>query len=362
MVTPTYLPKIGGIENHIKELSQNLLNNGNEVEILVIGKGFKIHSELIEGIKTHYINANGIKPFIFFNHLSNYINIDSFDIVHVHEPHIAGISIHFYLYNYGKKLVLSSHGGIFHTKNNNILKKIYWYTIAKVLIKKYSRVICVSKNDVKYYKKIYNNITVIENGINIDKFKSIRDTINYNKKSFIYFGRFSENKDIITLIKNIKNIINKKGYEDTQLTLIGKAENSKYKSKIYKEIKGYEKNIKIFNFLSEKELLEKISEATFFITTTKYEGFGISVFEALAAGRICIVNNISPLNKMFENEKELYFIDFNDAESFVQIMNIIHQSKKFDNIRKNAFETLKRFSWNRKINEIEHLYKEILND
>ncbi len=362
MITPTYYPKIGGIENHIKELSYYLSKNNHKVSIVVVNPNITDYKKsFLFGIETHYIKAIGRYPFIFFQNLNNFLKLKMYDIIHIHDPHLAGISFHFYYNKYNLPKILSTHGGIFHTNKFKSLKKVYWKTVAKLLIRQYSKVICVSKSDYEKYKSLTNNLEIIENGINVSKFSKIYSLFSKApNKSFIYFGRFSKNKGIENLLK-VFEILFKKDNE-IKLTLVGKSETEEINKLLQCFQLKYPKNIKIYPFLDEDALLRILSQHKFFISATKYEGFGISILEAAASGRIVIVNNISPINKIF-NKDEVFFVNFNNIEETVKnILNILSLSNlQFDKIRKKAFNKVKSYSWENTVQKIEKLYFEVIN-
>ncbi len=360
MVTSTFLPKIGGIEFYIKELCNFLKKNGIISDVAVINKNINIYeNKKIENINVFYIPIKGgIHPFYFFDDLNKFFNVSDYDVINIHDPHIGGISLHFKLYKYNKPLILTSHGGIFHTKKNLFFKNIYWNFFAKIIIKNYRKVIAISKNDYSNFKKITDNIVHIPNGINFKKFNKIFHNFSIDKK-FIYFGRFSSNKGIEDLLKVFEKLIsNDKQYK---LTLVGKSDSKNIENIINFYAKKYNKNIFVKEFLSDEELLQELSYNTFFITATRFEGFGLSIFEALASGRVGILNNIKPLNEFF-SEKEVLFCDFsNTDECVIKIKQLCENHLKIQRLRENSIKVVEQFSWENIGPKIIKIYKEIIN-
>jgi alpha-1,3-mannosyltransferase len=357
MVTPVYKPKIGGIENYVEELSNQLKSKGYGVTICVVNNFYKPKIDKINGIDIYYIKTSGKYPFIFFKNLKEILNIDDFDIIHIHDPHLAGISFHFFLNNYRIPKVLSTHGGIFHNKNNLFIKNLYWHTVARLLIKQYKKVISISPLDYEHFKKITNNLKIIENGINTNKFQC--EKIKPVNKTFIYFGRWSTNKGILQLIEVFKILFGLD--KDIRLTLVGDSDDFHIKNSIKSFAESYPTNVRIFPFLEEKKLCENLCKHQFFITATNYEGFGISILEAISSGRIGIINDIPPLNKIF-NSDEVFFVNFkNRDETIKKILQIIFlPESKLEEIKRKGIEKAKKYDWKEIFPKIENLYREVL--
>ena len=128
-----------------------------------------------------------------------------------------------------KKIVVVTHGGIFHTKKNRFIKKVYFNIWSKLIFRFVDRIIACSKSDFKIYKKLTKNITLIENPIEPIKKLKIKKI----KNSFLYIGRLSLNKRVDNLIKTFAKI---KGV-DYKLIIAGKDEYKVLdKLKYYKEI------------------------------------------------------------------------------------------------------------------------------
>ena len=69
-------------------------------------------------------------------------------------------------------------------------------------------VIACSNNEPSIFKRIsQNNMKLIENGINVEKYKRIKH-VSCEKKHFITVGSFSQNKQIDLLLELIANFLN----------------------------------------------------------------------------------------------------------------------------------------------------------
>jgi alpha-1,3-mannosyltransferase len=363
MITSSYLPTIGGIEFHIEGLSRALTQDADiTVDIAVVNIKYKkfIIDDNNEN-KIFQIPAKGKVPFVIFKRLTNYITNFDYDIIHIHDPQVAGLTFHFLLHNYNIPLILATHGGMFHTKSKSLLKKIYWNVITRNLITIYDRVVCVSKSDLKIFGTLVKKekILLIENGIDFVKFNKGRINTDYKHKRFVYFGRFSKNKQVHLLIENFNRLVH--DFSDIELLIIGDTDNAEYKKLLQVKSKDNDK-IVISEFLEDNELLEKIKKSDFFITASNYEGFGMSVLESMSAGLIPIVNNIFPLNNLVNNGINGFVINFDDEKQALQKLKQIIRLDvmQLQTLSAQAIEKSYKFSWEIKSKNYIEIYKDLI--
>ena len=98
-----------------------------------------------------------------------------------------------------RKLVVSTHGGFFHTAFAARLKRIYFSTVTRASMLWYDGVAAVSSTDQVQFSRIRpRGLVCIENGVNTSKFAGASSP--QWSKSMIWIGRFSHNKRLDRLI------------------------------------------------------------------------------------------------------------------------------------------------------------------
>jgi len=202
--------------------------------------------------------------------------------------------------------VLSTHGGIFHTKNHSLLKKIYFNLWCRLTLTAFDKVIAVSAQDFETFKKIVpeRKLVLIENPVAVEMLSKIpRKPV---PNSFLFVGRLSKNKGLENLLNAFAEV--KKDGENFSLNIAGKPfDLSKKQVQEMVSAKDLNEKVKVLGMVSEKELLEFYSESEFFVSASEYEGFGISAVEAISAGLIPVLNSIPPF-KTFVSDKKTGFI------------------------------------------------------
>ncbi|WP_269851231.1 glycosyltransferase family 4 protein [Methanosarcina horonobensis] len=149
-ICPRYFPDIGGVETHVKEISERLVKAGHDVEVITTDPTGKLNRrETINGVKVIRFrsfapgNAYYFAPQIYF-----YLKMHSFDVIHAHSYH-ALPALFAALGKSERRLVFTPHyhrSG--HTAFRNLLHKPY-RLFGKVIFSRADSVICVSEYEKK---------------------------------------------------------------------------------------------------------------------------------------------------------------------------------------------------------------------
>jgi len=66
--------------------------------------------------------------------------------------------------------------------------------------------------------------------------------------------------------------------------------------------------------------MEEIRQRAVFITGSEYEGFGIGILEAMAAGKIVLCRDMAPINGFVERGATGFFLDFDMGEKDLAVI------------------------------------------
>ena len=362
--TNHFWPCTGGVERSVEDLSINLKNRGHDVSVLCLNMCGKEKNLLPETEKYHGIEIKRLKFFdlkyykVATNIMGAVKEINP-DVIHVHG---LGFLTDFILRNRHKHeipIIVSTHGGIFHTKKLYSIKKIYFNNIVKSHLKNADRIIAVSENDKKLFSTIANedNLEIIENAVNLKKFE-MRERKPV-KNSFVFVGRLSNNKRIDLLIEAFSKLKNK----DFRIKIVGKDfDNLKGVLEKKAEEHGLSNKIKFTGEISEEKLIQIFKDTEFFISASEYEGFGISAIEAMASGLIPVLNSIPSFRTFVTSGNNGFIINFSDKKNTVlQIEKLlILSAKEKQKLSKNASESSKNYSWRTQIKKFEKIYAEVI--
>ena len=353
-----FLPCTGGIEKIMLDLTNYLNKKKIECNVICLNTCAKSAKKLefkeeINGIKITRLDYLDLNLYKIAPEVLN--QIKEFDVVHVHGLGFFSDFLSATKFLHKKKLILSTHGGVWHTKNYSFLKNFYWEIQKGLFLHNIDFVVAVSKQDFEKFSEIVpkEKLILIENGVEIEKFSDCRPDL--KTKNFIYGGRISKNKRIDLLIKTFAEVLKKE--KNAKLFIVGEdwegiVPELKQKARNF----GIEKSIEFTGMLEEKERKKLINQCAFFVSASEFEGFGIATYEAMAAGLIPIVNDI----EAFQGVKGKGFIlDFKAKEAAAgEICTIMNKNlAELNKLSSNAKNYSKQFSWNKRIDEFIKIYE-----
>jgi len=215
------------------------------------------------------------------------------------------------------------------------------------------------KNEIKKLGIPEEKITVIPNGINIDKFsKSFREKYNIEGPMILFIGQPIRRKGLEYLIGAMPEIINE--FEDLKCVFVGYRKNDKLEELCDKlNIKS---NVIFLGFLSEKEKVEALTAADIFVFPTLYEGFGTVVVEAMAAGCPVVTTDVAGNSEIVKNNRNGILVKPKSSEEICKaVIKLLENNgirKKMGNVNKNE---AKKYSWSNVALQFEAIFEEVSN-
>ncbi|MGB9133421.1 MAG: glycosyltransferase family 4 protein [Methanosarcina sp.] len=297
-VCPRYSPDIGGVETDVKEISERLVLEGHEVEVITTDPSGKLkNKEIINGVKvTRFKSFAPGNAYYFAPQIYIYLKNHKYDVIHAHSYH-ALPALFAALSERNKKFVFSPYyhrGG--HTPFRNLLHKPYKF-LGKMIFSRADAVICISEYEKGLIESDFNvaeKTIKIQNGINLSEFENLKSQKNENKdKILLYVGRLEEYKGVQYIIQSLPEL------QDFRLRIVGKGPYEKELRDIAERLEVGER-IEWLKGISRKELLECYADADIFLMLSSHEAYGITVAEALASGTPCVVAKGSALDEFVD--------------------------------------------------------------
>jgi glycosyltransferase involved in cell wall biosynthesis len=351
-VCPRYFPYIGGVETHVKEVSERLVEKGYEVNVLTTDSSGKLlKEEIANGVMIRRFKSWAPSEAYFFSQtLKNYLanNSDSFDIVHAHSYHAFPALYAAQTKNKNKLVFTAHYHGTGHTLFRKLLHIPYKF-LGKKIFEKADMIICVSQYEMNMvmtsFKVNEKKIVVIPNGIDSEEFVGLRRR-NKNHKAILFVGRLEKYKGVQYLIMALPRL-----GQDVILEIVG---SGPYKNSLIELAKklNVAQRVRFSQDLPRAELLQKYVDADVFALLSQHEAYGISVAEALCAGTPCIVANASALEEWVDDEN-CFGIDYPiDLDELPSLLN---------HVMGEDIKGLEIPDWDKTTENLVSLYKSLLN-
>jgi len=355
-VTPGFYPTVGGIQKYVEDLCLNLIRLGHQSDVItyerhtITGEKLKKH-EKYNGINIYRIPSFGMRLYPMAPEVIK--KIKGYDIIHIHGIGFFCDVLSLTKAFHGKRLIISTHGGIFHTNRFSLAKKLYFSIWCRLMMKNFDKIVAVSRNDEKLFSRISKNVVFIPNGVEMETYSKIKRKP--EKNMLLFIGRLSPNKRIDLLVELVYLL--KEDAPGVKLYVAGsewRNEQKKLDALVWK--KNLEGSVIFTGEVSEKEKISLLSRAEFFVSASEYEGFGISVIEAMAAGLPVIANDIDSFRNFIQNGENGFLADFSNPE---MVKNLIMKIKDSDllQISKNARQEASKYDWKKISERVDDIYE-----
>jgi alpha-1,3-mannosyltransferase len=349
-VARQFYPKVGGIESCVLNLSRGLAARGHTVEVVTLDRDLRSRRRLegpaqVDSIKIHRVRYFGPRRYPIA--LSWLRFIDDFDVVHIHAIDFfidsAGFARSLGLFR--KPIIVTTHGGIFHTSAWRSLKNVYWRRILKRTLGAASVVVAVSKSDTDLFASIVppERLVTIPNGIDQAFVNARAPRV---RERVTYVGRVSSAKGVDKIIQLIALLAPE--FEDLELVVAGPDENGTTRAlQQQADELGLGARIRILGELPLNELAELVASSHLFISASPHEGFGITTVEALSAGVPALVTRTGIHEQVVRPRENGWFWSGSvDAEAAATLREaLLLPDARLNEMQRAARESAVPFDW-----------------
>lgn len=369
MINKFYPPIIGGIEYHVRLLSENLakLDNVERIEILVANYENKILREKIdEKINiTRLPNWKTISSTPIAPSFINELQLTDVDLFHFHFPYpFADFS--WLLSGNRQPFVITYHSDILRQK---ILNNLY-VPIRNRFFSKAKRIIATSPNMVqnsRVLKKFEHKVEIIPLGIDPSPYikesvieESMKIKACFNSKPLVLFvGRLVYYKGVEILIEAFRNI-------EANLIMIGRGE---LEEKLKRKVRNYgiESKVHFYSDVDDTKLAAYFNACDMFVlpSIANTEAYGLVQLEAHACGKPVVSTNL-PTGVPFVNlhNQTGLVVEPNNSDALRQaIQTLVYDEVLRESFGRNAKRRMfEMFSHSHMTDKIYMLYCNILNE
>jgi alpha-1,3-mannosyltransferase len=362
-LTRQFLPAQGGTERVVEGLSVALQQSGHTVQVatlrLLFSTGALAPTESVEaGVPVRRMRHWGPRRYPVAPAALRAIR--GYDLVHIHAIDFFVDYLSLLRRLHRIPLVVSTHGGFFHTQRARVFKEWYFKTVTRQSLGGVDAVVCVSQHDREMFAGIVppERIRVIENGANIDRFWSLKK--NLEPGLVLGISRLAENKRVDKVLQAMAAL--KPRYPQLRLEWVG-ADFGRLRPALERRVVelGLEGRVRFHGAVSGEELLRLFERAHLFVSASSYEGFGLSTIEAMSAATVVVVTAVGAHPDVVRNGVSGWLID-QDATGLAAAMERVlgMPQEKLAEMGDAARAATKRFSWSQIAPRYEQLYREVL--
>jgi phosphatidylinositol alpha-mannosyltransferase len=358
MVCPYGWDTPGGVQTHIRDLTQHLIDEGHYVSVLAPISDESISHEdyVVNAGKPISIPVNGSVARVIFGPIASsrakqWIASGDFDLLHLHEPAIPSLSL---------LACSAAEGPLVGTFHVSTPKKKAIYAIGPILepiVEKLTARIAVSELARSTLKDHFEtDAVVIPNGIDGQKFSNAKVLEEFSRDYTVGFiGRFEEpRKGLQVLIDSLPIVA--RFIPNVRYLIAGPGESKDFLKEIDPQLRN---RIKFLGRLTDEDKASFLKSIKIYVApNTGGESFGIILTEALSAGTAVVASDIPAFEAVLENgEAGALFINEDSEDLAKTLVSMLKDDQKRNRLASNGKLSAQKYDWQVVAEQIESVYE-----
>jgi alpha-1,3-mannosyltransferase len=361
-VVRQFYPAVGGLEGVALELASAQVVAGHRVRVVTLNRLFETNHvlpehDVVRGAEVVRISYFGSRRYPIAPAVIKFIR--DADIVHVHAIDFFFDYLAWTKPLHRKKLVVSTHGGFFHTSYAARLKRWYFSTITRFSLAWYDGVAAVSAADRDLFWRIRKHAVVwIENGVSVAKYCNSSSA--KPAKGILALGRLSSNKRLDRLISFVAAL--RRRDPQWKLTIAGRQwDVGVDEVTALADAVHIRDAVEIVVGPEEDKIRQLMGNCSVIASASEYEGFGIAAVEGMSAGLFPLLSDIPTFRDLVAHTGVGMLVDFGSPEVAVDVfMRKWHEIEAdYLRYRTTAIDAAASYDWPRVAQAYEAMYDNI---
>lgn len=377
-IVPFYPPMIGGVENHVYELVQQLQRHDHTVCVVTANKPSLSTSENLENQKRLPLLANlsgkwgeiPICPSIF-----RALRTFCPDIVHIHTPprFFAECTAFYFRFLSSDRIpmVVTYH---LHNLSLDKLAKIIWQlhnrTAQRFVFNSAQKVILCNSQDINVMTSQFGvpreKLVVIPPGVNCGKFdpRKVEDNLLRLKgivddHIILYSGRITTAKGLNFLLQAVPKIVSR--FENLKVVICGSGNYRHDLISLAKEL-NVSSHVVFMDPVPANSFPSLLASCDVFVLPSLTESWGMSVAEALSIEKPVVATKVSGVTEIVHNKETGLVVEPRDASALANaIIQLLTDRSFATRLAKEGRKFVKsNFDWPLLTSKFIDLYKEIV--
>jgi glycosyltransferase involved in cell wall biosynthesis len=376
-IVPSYPPKVGGVENHVFELTRHLRMLGHTVYVMTsnlppLNKGTENNLDIRLPVLHNLSGKWGEIPICpsIFTKLAGMQP----DIVHLHTPpRFFAESAAFYLrFLKSNKIPFVVTYHLHNTSLHRLEKTVWWIhtrTLQRFVLNTANKVVICNSNEKNLIQSEFGvnpeKTIVLPPGVDCDRFAPGQTPLftrkNPNEKIVMFSGRINPVKGLNFLVTAFDTVA--KIHKNVTLIICG-AEAGNYKHELKQMAKdlGISSRITFLDPVSPETYPNLLASCDIFVLPSLSESWPISIAEALSMEKAVIATNVGGVTGIIKNNQTGLIVNPSDSAALAQALNRLIENPSLESkLAKNGREYIVgNFDWNVLAARFEALYQHVL--
>jgi len=344
--TLNFRPVISGVGQVVYDISRELARRGHNVTVLTTVPHETLkwlpEREVIDqfsvvrfpsyqtGLRFHLYD-----PYV--RGLTHHLSTTSYDIIHCHSYNYFDTFVCALLKRIGitqSKMIVHTHHPFDYARVPSIFDGIYKTaknSHVRFILNTCDRVIAITPHDVEGVTELGVNISKISllpNGIQWNSYQGQggrgfrrKYFIEENERLILFLGRLDNNKGLPFLIDSATRLIR----EGLSFKVVIAGEDFGMKEQVKRQIQraGIQQTVLLTGRLAESERIDAVKACDILVLPSSYEGFGLVLLEAQAAGKPVIATRTGGTPYALKDKQTGFLITYGDSDELAAKLRLL---------------------------------------
>ncbi|WP_433594064.1 glycosyltransferase family 4 protein [Nocardia sp. CA-145437] len=345
MVCPYSFDVPGGVQSHVVELAQVLIERGHKVSVLApAADDTPLPDFVVSAGKAVAIPYNGSVARLSFGptaytRIRRWIADNDFDVLHIHEPNAPSLSM------LALKIAEGPIVATFHTSTTKSLVLSTFQGVLRPYHEKISGRIAVSELARRWQVEALGGDAVeIPNGVDVPAFAHAPLLDGYPKpgKSVLFLGRFDEpRKGMEVLLGTLPELVRE--HADVEILIVGRGD----EDRLRREAGENAGHLRFLGQVTDAEKASAMRSADVYVAPNLGgESFGIVLVEAMAAGTAVVASDLDAFRRVLRDGTAGMLVPVGDsARLSAAISAMLTDDERREEYIRTANQVVGEYDW-----------------
>ncbi|ARE34255.1 MULTISPECIES: glycosyltransferase family 4 protein [Rhodococcus] len=322
MICPYSFDVPGGVQAHVVDLAEVLIERGHKVSVLAPSSDDdELPDFVVSAGKAVAIPYNGSVARLSFgptanNRLRKFIAEGDFDVLHIHEPNAPSLSM------LALRIAEGPIVATFHTSTTKSLVLSTFQGVLAPYLEKISGRIAVSELARRWQvESLGSDAVEIPNGVDVAAFAEADMLPGYPREggTILFLGRYDEpRKGMAVLLGALPELVER--HPDLEVIVVGRGD----EEKLRKEAGKYFKHLRLLGQVSDEEKASALRSVDVYCAPNLGgESFGIVLVEAMAAGTAVVASELDAFRRVLRDGQAGLLVPIGNSDALAEAIDSV---------------------------------------
>lgn len=350
----------GGVQFHVRDLSEVLLARGHEVSVLApADEDGALPAYVVPAGRAVPVPYNGSVARVNFGPISaarvrRWLREGRFDVLHIHEPATPSLSL---------LACWAADGPIvatFHTSNLRSRAMLAASMILEPALEKVGARIAVSEDARRtLVEHVGGDAVLIPNGVFVDRFAAAEPAPEWRGSDGTvgFIGRLDEpRKGLPTLLAALEQVVAAR--PGVRLLVAGRGDAEEALEGVSAEVRSAVTFLGVVSEADKARLLRTVD--VYVAPNLGGESFGIILVEAMSAGAPVLASDLDAFGRVLDEGRVGVLFPTGDVDALAgSLLGLLDDAPRREHLAATATEWVRRFDWSTVADELIAVYETV---